>query len=119
MAFCPDCEAEYRAEVTVCPDCDVELVTALTPENRVHDKSDLKYVPLRSFSNSLEAEMAFELLDKNGIRAYVRRGAVGIFGTSFVGGALMVAESDLECAIELYEAYFNAESPAPTEENQN
>jgi len=119
MAYCPDCEAEYRTGITVCPDCEVELVTALTPENRVHDKSDLKYVPLRSFNNSLEAEMAFELLDKNGIRAYVRSGEVGIFGTSFVGGALMVAEPDLECAIEIYEAYFNAESPAPTEDNQD
>jgi hypothetical protein len=29
---------------------------------------------------------------------------------------VMVDERDLERAVELYEAFFNAESPAPTEE---
>lgn len=119
MAFCPSCEAEYRAEVTVCPDCEIALVPALTPENRVHDTSDRKFVPLRSFKNSIEAEMVFELLDQNGIRAFVRSGEVGIFGTSFIGGVVMVDEPDLPRAIEIYDAYFNAQSTAPAEENQN
>jgi len=118
MAFCPNCEAEYRAEVTVCPDCEVELVPELTQENKVHDTSDHEFVPLRSFTNSTEAEMVFELLERNGIRAFVRTGDVGIFGSSFIGGAVMVDEPDLPRAIEIYEAYFNAESPAPAEDNQ-
>ena len=118
MAFCPDCEAEYKAEVTVCPDCDVELVPDLTSENRVHDKSHHEFVPLRSFKNSTEAQMVFELLERNGIRAFVRAGEVGIFGSSFIGGAVMVDERDLPRAIEIYEAFFNAEPTAPPEDNQ-
>lgn len=117
MAFCPDCEAEYKADVSVCPDCEVELVPELTQENRIHDKSDHTFVLLRSFKNSTEAEMAFELLAQNGIRALVRPGEIGIFGTSFIGGAVMVDEPDLPRAIEIYEAYFNAERTAPEEDN--
>ncbi len=119
MAFCPNCEAEYRAEVTVCPDCELGLVTELTPENKVHDTSDRKFVGLRSFRNSTEAEMVFELLDQSGIRAFVKGGEVGIFGTSFIGGVVMVEEADLARATEIYEAYFNAEPPAPLEDNQS
>ena len=118
MAFCPDCEAEYKAEVSVCPDCDIELVAALTSDNRVHDKSHHEFVPLQSFKNSTEAQMVFELLEQNGIRAFVRAGEVGIFGSSFIGGAVMVDERDLPRAIEIYEAFFNAEPTAPAEDNQ-
>lgn len=118
MGFCPNCEAEYRAEVSNCPDCGVELVPELTQENKVHDTSDHNFVPFRSFRNSTEAQMVFELLEQNGIRAFVRSGEVGIFGTSFIGGALMVDEPDLPRAIEIYEAYFNAQKTAPAEEDQ-
>jgi hypothetical protein len=118
MAFCPNCEAEYKAEVTVCPDCQVELVPELTPENKVHDTSHHEFVMLRSFNNSTEAEMVFELLERNGIRAFVRAGEVGIFGSSFIGGDVMVDERDLPRAIEIYEAYFTAEPTAPAEEDQ-
>jgi hypothetical protein len=117
MAFCPDCEAEYRAGITECPDCGVSLVDKLTPENTVHDKSDRAFIPLRSFKNSAEAEMVFELLERNGIRAFVKAGDVGIFGTSFHGGAVMIDERDLPRAVELYEAYFESE-PAPSTEDQ-
>ena len=119
MAFCPNCEAEYRTEVTVCPDCELELVPELTQENKVHDTSDRTFVPLRSFNNSTEAEMVFELLDRNGIRAFVKGGEAGIFGTSFIGGVVMVDEPDLPRAVEIYEAYFDAESTAPPEDNQS
>lgn len=116
MAFCPDCEAEYRAGITECPDCDVALVDKLTPDNSIHDKSDHKFVLLRSFRNGAETGVVFELLDENGIRAFVRDGEMGIFGTSFIGGAVMVDERDLDRARELYEAYFQSESAPPTED---
>lgn len=119
MAFCPNCEAEYRAEVTVCPDCEVELVPELTPENRVHDSSEGEPVRLRSFSNSAEAEMVRETLERNGIRAFVEGGEFAVIPSSFSQEVVvMVDERDLPRAIEIYEAYFNAESTAPAEEDQ-
>jgi hypothetical protein len=119
MAFCPDCEAEYRAEVTVCPDCDIELVPELTPDNRVHDTSEGQPVRLQSFSNSAEAEMVRETLDRNGIRAFVEGGDFAVIPSSFSQEVVvMVDERDLPRAMEIYEAFFNAESTAPAEDNQ-
>jgi len=119
MAFCPDCEAEYKAEVTVCPDCDVELVPELTPENRVHDISVGEPVRFQSFSNSAEAEMVRETLERNGIRAFVEGGDFAVIPSSFSQEVVvMVDERDLPRAIEIYEAFFNAEPTAPPEDNQ-
>jgi len=118
MAFCPDCEAEYRPELTVCPDCNAELVNELTPANRVHDVSEGGPVRLQSFSNSAEAEMVRETLDRNGIRAFVEGGEFAVIPSSFSQEVVvMVDERDLTRAVEIYEAYFNAESPAPAEED--
>jgi Putative prokaryotic signal transducing protein len=119
MAFCPDCEAEYRSGVTVCPDCEVELVPELTQANRVHDISESGPVKLRSFSNSAEAEMVRETLGKNGIRAFVEGGDFAVIPSSFSQEVVvMVDERDLARAVEIYEAYFDAESTAPAEEDQ-
>jgi len=119
MAFCPDCEAEYRADLSVCPDCNVDLVTELTPANRVHDISEGEPVRFQSFSNSAEAEMVRETLNKNGIRAFVEGGDFAVIPSSFSQEVVvMVDERDLARAVEIYEAYFNAESPAPSEEDQ-
>ena len=119
MAFCPDCEAEYKAEVAVCPDCEVELVSELTLENRVHDVSAGSPVRLRSFSNSAEAEMVRETLEQNGIRAFVEGGDFAVIPSSFSQEVVvMVDERDLPHAIEIYEAYFNSETTAPAEDIQ-
>ena len=117
MAFCPNCEAEYRAGITTCPDCNIELVPALTPENKVHDTSEGEPVPLRSFKTSAEAEMVSETLNQNGVRSFVEGGEFAVIPGSFSQEVVvMVDERDLDRAIELYEAFYNAESPAPTEE---
>ena len=118
MPFCPNCEAEYRTEVGVCPDCEVELVPVLTPENRVHDISEGEPVRLQSFSNSAEAEMVSETLERNGIRAFVEGGDFAVIPSTFSQEVVvMVDERDLPRAIEIYQAFFNSQ-PAPAEDNQ-
>src|ERR1044072_2695320 len=119
MAFCPNCEAEYKEGITVCPDCNIELVAELTPENKVHDTSDGEPVALRSFKNSAEAELVREMLNGNGIRSFVQGGDFAVIPSSFSQEVVvMVDERDLTRAIEIYEAYFDADETAPTSENQ-
>ncbi|HEY7912268.1 MAG TPA: DUF2007 domain-containing protein [Blastocatellia bacterium] len=118
MAFCPNCEAEYREGITVCPDCDMELVAELTPENKVHDTSEGEPVPFQSFKTGAEAEMVREMLDQNGIRSFVQGGEFAVIPGSFSQEVvLMVDERDIERAVEIYNAYFDSEPPAPSEED--
>jgi hypothetical protein len=120
MAFCPNCEAEYREGIAVCPDCNVELVAELTQENKTHDTSEGEPVPLQSFKTGAEAEMVRELLEQNGIRSFVEGGDFAVIPSSFSQEVvLMVDERDLDRAIEIYKAYFDAESTAPVTEDQS
>jgi hypothetical protein len=120
MAFCPNCEAEYKTGITVCPDCDIDLVAKLTPENKVHDTSDGEPIALQSFKTGAEAEMVRELLERNGIRSFVQGGDFAIIPSSFSQEVVvMVDERDLNQAVEIYNAYFDVDSTAPSTEDQS
>jgi hypothetical protein len=108
MAFCPNCEAEYKPGITVCSDCDMELVAALTPETRIHDIEQGKTVVMQSFKTSAEADMVREVLENNGVRSFVEGGSFAVLPSSFSEEiVLMVDERDMVRAAEIYEAYFN------------
>jgi Putative prokaryotic signal transducing protein len=103
----------------VCPDCQTELVDNLTPENRVHDSSDGEPVQLQSFKTSAEAEMVRDLLEQNGLRSFVEGGEFAVIPGSFSQEVVvMVDERDLPRAVEIYNAYFDADQSAPASENQ-
>ena len=119
MPFCPQCEAEYEAGVDACTDCGVALVAELSPPEPP-DTADGEPVSLRNFANAAEASMVRDLLEENGIRAFVSGGDFTVAPSVFSGEiVLMVDERDLERAQTIYDAYFgeNAasgeEAPAP------
>jgi hypothetical protein len=111
MPFCPECGAEYRAEIRHCADCDVDLVDS-PPESTAGDaeQSGLEVVELASFPNSAEAEMIKELLEANAVRTVLRGEAdpIGV-ASGATPTTLLVEERDLERARELYDAYFAGE----------
>jgi hypothetical protein len=110
MAFCPNCEAEYKPGIAYCPDCQIDLVPELTPENRVHDKEKAAPVPFDSFPTSPEADMVQELLARNGVRSFVKGGTFSLLPGSFPQDiVLMVDERDLPKARQIYQAYFPAD----------
>jgi hypothetical protein len=107
MPFCPECRAEYRAEMRRCPDCDVDLVDSLPLEPEANDAEGLELVELASFPDYPEAEMIKEILESNGIQT-VLRGETDPIGAA--SGAmpitLLVGERDSARAHEIYDAYF-------------
>lgn len=111
MPFCPECEAEYEQGIETCTDCGVALVDELVPEE-TPDTAEGEPVPLRNFSNTAEANMVRDLLEENGIRAFVSGGDFTVAPSSFLGEiVLMVDERDLDRATALYDAYFAENAP--------
>lgn len=106
MPFCPECQSEYKPEVSTCTDCGVALVAELPAEGTLdNEASDL--VPLRNFANAAEASMVLGLLEENGIRAFLSGGDFTVAPSAFGGDiVLMVDERDIERATALHEAYF-------------
>ena len=111
--FCPVCESEYEAGVTLCPDDNTELVERLTPENKLHDDSEARFVNLHNFGSPAEAEMVNDLLRQNDIRSAVQSGGQDVFSpllASTAGAMVLVDERDLDRAQELYNAYFGQDT---------
>lgn len=107
MPFCPECRAEYRAEIRRCPDCDVDLVDSPPQEPEANDAQGLELVELASFPNYPEAEMIQEVLESNGIRTVLRGEAdpIGV-ASGATPTTLLVEQRDSARAREIYDAYF-------------
>src|SRR5919205_2648568 len=98
--FCPVCEAEYEPGIETCADDGAQLVERLTPENRLHDDSEARFVPLHNVGSPAEAEMVTDILTQNGIRAAVQSGGMDAFSpllsTTSPGAIVLVDERDLD-----------------------
>ena len=66
--ICPKCHAEYLDHIIDCGDCFVKLVNAC---NINLPLPELSWEPLPPFEGRLYAEMATEMLEKEGIPYYL------------------------------------------------
>lgn len=112
--FCPTCEAEYEAGITVCPDDNTPLVDRLTPDNTMHDNSEARFVELHKLGSPAEAEMVHDILTQNGIRAVVKAGGSDalspLLSATAEGAVVFVDERDADRASEIYNAFFGGDT---------
>ncbi len=112
--FCPVCESEYEAGITVCPDDGSALVGKLTSENTVRDHSEARFVPLHNIGSPAEAEMVADILNQNDVRAVVQSGGMDalspLLSTTAPGAVVLVDERDFDRAQEIYNSFFGADT---------
>ena len=112
--FCPTCESEYEAGITVCPDDNTNLVERLTDENTGRDTSEARFVSLHKLGSPAEAEMVNDILVQNGVRAVVKAGGADAFSpllsATSEGAEIFVDERDVDRALEVYNAFFGRDT---------
>ena len=110
MLYCPKCGSEFTDDETICSDCDVDLVSELPPEVP-EEYLDEEWVELFTFSGNLYAQMAVEMLIREGIPAYSKSlfggASLGVLGGADYVGAnsvVYVLEPDFERAEAIIES---------------
>jgi hypothetical protein len=112
--FCPVCESEYEPGITHCADDNTPLVEQLTPDNTLHDSSEARFVSLHKLGSPAEAEMVNDILVQNNIRSVVKSSGDDAFSpllsATAEGAEIFVDERDYDRALELYDAFFGADT---------
>lgn len=86
-------------------------------------EQEISFVALAHFAKSSEAEMARELLANNGVNAILQGAFFGGLEPLLTPGGfseiqLLVPEDELERARQLYEAFFESEQEALSEDEE-
>lgn len=112
--FCPTCESEYEAGITVCPDDNTDLVEHLTDEITGRDSSEARFVSLHKLGSPAEAEMVNDIFAQNGIRSVIKAGGADAFSpllsATSEGAEIFVDERDVDRAAEVYNAFFGRDT---------
>ncbi len=71
MAYCPNCEYEYRNDLTVCPDCNEKLLSTKPAASTSAVVPDDSWVQVGTVKSNGRAGQAKEALDSNNIPSVV------------------------------------------------
>jgi hypothetical protein len=112
MPFCSKCKCEHQPGFVRRNDCAVDLVEALSEEDKRLNRGELDLVMLASFPDPMKAQMFQELLESNGIDSMLQSdfsAGAGPFTAS--PNAVLIQEIDFAKGLELYEQYFGGDQP--------
>ncbi len=71
MAYCPNCNFDYNADIRVCPDCDEDLIPNLLRRRSAAVRPDDSWVAIGSVTNRVKSDMAKGSLDSNNIPSLI------------------------------------------------
>ena len=77
MSFCPECGAEYTADVSICADCQVELVLERPPEDTA---AYIEWEAVQEIPNEFVGNLIKGVLEGEGIDAVVRPHEISALG---------------------------------------
>ncbi|MCC6962850.1 MAG: hypothetical protein IT585_06325 [candidate division Zixibacteria bacterium] len=112
MPFCPNCETEYKGNVSVCPECGEHLIE-MTEDEDLEESVDADEAELFLLYRSPSPEISEELTDAlrdAGITFEFRpvensaRSVKSLYRGQNVDGEFYVGEDDLDVAKEIAES---------------
>lgn len=118
MSFCPECSAEYTADILICADCQVELV----PERLSEDTPEyIDWEVVQEIPNEFVGNLIKGVLEGEGIDAVVRPHEISALGgirLESEWGAVLVHADQVHNAKSIIEDYL-ASLPEDALENRD
>jgi len=120
MVFCPKCSAEYSVTFDVCAECGVDLISDI-PLEIPEGCDDGDWIELHTFPGNLYANMAVELLMREGIPSYSisNQGSAASSGHSDYlnsNSTVYVLEPEMDQAMNIIQLIID-ELPGPIEDD--
>ncbi len=71
MAYCPNCNFDYDADIRVCPDCDEDLIPSKSHRGPAAMSPDDSWVAVGTVRNRIVSDLAKGSLDSNNIPSLI------------------------------------------------
>ncbi len=108
MPFCPECNTEYRTEITTCSSCQVELFPTAVP-------TAVNWYAIQSVPNEVAGNILKDVLEREGIDVYLRCNEMPAHGGAIMGNAgksdwgdVLVPAASVPRAYECLKNYFDS-----------
>ena len=105
--YCTECKRIVKEEDKVCPFCGADLSETVEVEETVYDDERMNEVVVKIFMNEIEALLAKEQLESEGINCFIISDNTGGMTPALVlseGVKLIVNEYNYERAVEVLKA---------------
>jgi hypothetical protein len=105
--YCTECKRIVKEEDKVCPYCGADLSEVVESEEKVYDDEKMNEVVVKVFLNEIEAILAKEALESEGIKCIIISDTSGGMTPAFVlteGVKLIVNEYNYDKAVEVLKA---------------